>query len=100
MSDKRQDGFVTVPEVVHLFLFDVLGHDGGKNCGSPVEYDRFLEMMFIPGHLVFISELLILGDGCQGSDVWVCEGRFLRPVAVERTVVSDMAHLGFLEDKG
>ena len=32
VSDKQQDGFVFKLEVVHLFFFDVLGHDGGDNC--------------------------------------------------------------------
>ena len=63
VCDKRQDGFVAVPGVVHLFLFDVLGHYGGDNCGSPVEDDGFLEMIFVPGHLVLVGELLILGEG-------------------------------------
>ena len=40
--DERKYGFVTVPEVVHLFFFCVLWHDGGDNCGSPVENDGFL----------------------------------------------------------
>ena len=44
--------------------------------------------------------MFVLGDGCQGSDVGVRERRFLHPVAVERGVVGDVAHLGFLEDKG
>ena len=100
MGDERQDGFVAVPEVFHLFFFDVLGHDGGNNCGSPVEDDGFLEMIFIPYHLLLVGELLILGEGCQGSDARVCEGRFLHLVAVERGFVGDVAHLGFLEDKG
>ena len=97
-SDKMV--FVAVPEVVHLFLFDVLGHYGGKNCGSPMEDDGFLEITFIPGHLVLVGELLILGDGGQGSDVWVRGGRLLHPVAVERGVVGDVTHLGLLKDEG
>ena len=100
MGDERQDGFVSVPEVVHLFLFDVLGHYGGENCGSPVEDDGFLEMIFIPGHLVLVGELLVLGNRCLGSDSWVREGRLLHPVAVERGVVGDVAHLGLLKDEG
>ena len=31
VSDERQYGFVTVPKVVHLFFFDVLGHDRVNN---------------------------------------------------------------------
>ena len=100
VSDERQNGFYTVPEVVHLFFFDVSWHDGGDNCGSPVENDGFLETVFILGHLVLVGEPLLLGDGCQGSDIWVCERRFLHPVAVDRGVVGDVVHLGFLEDEG
>ena len=87
MRDEQQNGFHTVPEVVYLFLFDVLWHDGGNDCESPVENDGFLEMVFIPGHLMIVGELLVLGDGCQGSDVWVLERHFLHPVAVERRVI-------------
>ena len=47
VCDERQDGFIAVPEVVHLFLFGVLGHYGGKKCGSPVEDDGFLEIAVI-----------------------------------------------------
>ena len=65
VSDERQNGFHTVPELVHLFFFDVLWHDGGENSGSPVENDGFLEMVFIPCHLVIVGELLVLGGGCQ-----------------------------------
>ena len=100
MSDEQQDGFVTIPEVVHLFFFDVLGHDGGNNCGSPVEDDGFLEMILIPGHLVLVGEMLIFNGGFQGSDVRVRAGRFLHTVTVERGVFGDVAHLGFLEDEG
>ena len=71
---ERQDGFVDVPKVVHLFLLDVLGHCRGDNSGSPVEDDGFLYMIFIPGHLAFVGELLILGDGGIGSYVRVREG--------------------------
>ena len=100
MSDEQKNDFHTVPKVFHLFLFDVLRHGGGEDCGSPVENDDFLEMIFIPGHLVLVDELLVLGDSCQGSDLWVGERRFLHPVAVERGVVGDVVHLGFLEDEG
>ena len=65
-----------------------------------MEDDSFLEMIFIPGHLVLVGELLILGDGGQGSDVWVCEGRLLHTVSVERGVVGDVAHLGLIGDEG
>ena len=57
-------------------------------------------MLLVPCHLVLIGELLVLGDGCQGSDVRVRERRFFHPVAVEHGVVGDVAHLGFLEDEG
>ena len=90
----------TEPEVIYLFFFDVLWHGGGNDCGSPMENDGFLEMVFIPGHLLLIGELLVLGDGCQGSDVWVRERRFLHPVSVERGVVGDVANLGLIKDKG
>ena len=65
-----------------------------------MEDDGFLEMIFILGHLVIVGELLVLGDGCQGSDVRVRKGRSLHPVAVEREVVGNVAHLGFLEEEG
>ena len=65
-----------------------------------MENDDFLEMVFITGHLVLVGELFVLGDGCQGSDFWVCERRFLHPVAVELGVIGGVAHLGFLEDEG
>ena len=65
-----------------------------------MEDDGFLEIIFIPGRLVLVGETLILGDGCQRSDVWVREGRFLHPVAVEHGVIGHVAHLGFLKDKG
>ena len=58
-----------------------------------MEYDGFLDMVFIPGHLVLVGELLMISDGCQGSDVRVHEGRLLHPVAVERGVVGDLVHL-------
>ena len=76
VSDERQNGFHTVPEVVHLFFFNVLWHDGGKNSGFSVENDGFLDMVLVPCHLMLVVELLVLGDGCQGSDVGVRERRF------------------------
>ena len=100
MSDERQNVFVNVTEVVHLFFFNVLWHDGGDNCVSPMENDGFLEVVFIPGHLVLVGDLLVLGYGCQRSDVRVREGPFLHLVAVESGVVGDVAHIGFLEDEG
>ena len=65
-----------------------------------MEDDGFLEMVLVPCYLVLVGELLVIGDGCQRSDVGVRERRFIHPVAVERGVVGDMAHLGFLEDEG
>ena len=65
-----------------------------------MEYEGFLEMIFILGHLVLVAELLILGDGGQGSDVRVCEGRLLHTAEVERGVIGDVAHLGLLVDEG
>ena len=100
MCDERQDGFVSIPAVVHLFLFYVLEHYGGYNCGSPMEDDGFLEMIFIPGYLVIVGELHLLCGGGQGSDVRVRDGRLFYPFAVERGLVGDVAHLGLLEDKG
>ena len=100
VSDEQQNGFHTVPKVVHLFFFDVLWHDGDENSGSPVKNDGFLEMVLVPCHLMLVGELLVFGDGCQGSDVGVHERRFFHPGAVERGVVGNAAHLGFLKDKG
>ena len=65
-----------------------------------MEKEGLLDMVFIPGHLVLVDELHVLGEGCQGSDVWVRERRFLHPVAVESGVIGDVAHLGFFEDEG
>ena len=67
---------------------------------SRVLDDGFLEMIFIPGRLVLVGELLILGDGGQGNNVQVREGQLLHTVAVERGIVGDVAHLGLLEDEG
>ena len=100
VCNEKQDGFVAVPKVVHLLFFGVLGNDGGDNCRSPVEDDGFLEVIFIPGHLMLVGELLILGNGGQGSDVRVREVRLLHLVSVERRVVGDVAHLGLLKDEG
>ena len=41
-----------------------------------MENDGFFEMVFILVHLVLVGEILVLSDGCQVSDVWVCERRF------------------------
>ena len=57
-------------------------------------------MVLVPCHLVLVGELIFLGDRCQGSDVGVCEQRFLHTVSVERGVVGDVVHIGFLEDEG
>ena len=63
-----------------------------------MESEGFLDMVFIPGHLILVGGMLVLSEGCQGSDVWVRERRLLHPVTVERGVVGNMAHLGFLKD--
>ena len=65
-----------------------------------MEDGGFLEMIFIPGHLVLVGEMLILGDNGQGIGVRIREGRLLHPVAVGRGVVGDVAHLGLLKDEG
>ena len=46
---------------------------------------------------MLVGGMLVLSDGCQGSDVWVSEQRLLHPVTVERRVVGDVEHLGFLK---
>ena len=51
-------------------------------------------------YLVLVGELFVLGDGCHSSDIQVRERRFFHPVAVERGVIGDVAHIGFLEDEG
>ena len=57
-------------------------------------------MVLVPCNLVLVGELLVLGEGCQGSDVGVREQWFILPVAVERGVVGDMAHLSLLKYEG
>ena len=57
-------------------------------------------MVLFLSYLVLVGELFVLDDGCQQSDVGVRERRFFHPVTVERGVGGDVAHLGFLEDKG
>ena len=64
-----------------------------------MENDGFLEMVLVPSYLVLVGELFVFGDSLQQGDVRVRERRLLHPVEVERRVVGDMAHLGFLEDK-
>ena len=65
-----------------------------------MENNGFLEIVLVPSYLVLVGELFVLGDGFQESDVRVRERRFPHPDAVERGVVGDVAHLGFLENKG
>ena len=49
---------------------------------------------------MLVGELFVLGDGCQRGDVGVHERRLFHPVAVERGVVGNVTHLGFLKDEG
>ena len=65
-----------------------------------MENNGFLEMVLFLCYLVLVGELFVLGDSCQRSDVGVRERRFFHPVAVERGVIGDVAHIGFLEDEG
>ena len=64
-----------------------------------MENDGFLEMVLIPCHLILVGELLVLGYGCQGSDVGVRERRFIHTAAVDRGVIGNVAHLGLLKDE-
>ena len=57
-------------------------------------------MVFVPRYLVLIGEMFFFGDSHQRVDVGVRELRLLQLVAVERGVVGDEAHFGFLEDEG
>ena len=77
-----------------------MGHKGRDNSGSPMENDGFLEVVLVPSYLVLVGELFFLGEGFQRGDVGVREQRLLHPVAFERGVIGDVAHLGFLGDKG
>ena len=65
-----------------------------------MENDGFLEMVLVPSYLVLVGELFVLGDGCQRSDVGVCERLFFHPVAVESGVLGDVSHLGFFKEEG
>ena len=60
----------------------------------------FLEVVLVPRYLVLIGALFVLGDGCQRGDVGVRKRRIFHHIAVERGVVGDVVHLGFLEDEG
>ena len=84
IEEKEVDylGYGMVP-ILLLVAFDVLRHDGRNDSISPMENDVFLEMVLVPCYLVLVGEMFVLGDGCQGSDVEVCERRFFHPVAVE-----------------
>ena len=57
-------------------------------------------MVLILSYLVLVGELFVLGEVRQRGDVGLCERRLFHPVAVERGVVGDMVHLGFLKDEG
>ena len=56
-------------------------------------------MIFVPRYLVLIGDLFVLVDRCQQGDVGLHKQRLLHIVAVERGVVGDEAHFGFLKDE-
>ena len=65
-----------------------------------MENHSFLLVVFVPRYLVLIGELFFFGDDRQRGDVGLRERRLLYIVTVERGVVGNEAHFGFLDYEG